>query len=116
MEWEDPFLSQIAQFPEDITIRLVYADCLEEREDPRSELIRIEAELATIAPHTDKYIALKQHRRWLRAKTSDQWLRTMGFVPKHCPFFKKMPALRSDRWRLVEDFVETWDGPLQATD
>jgi uncharacterized protein (TIGR02996 family) len=42
----EPFLQEIAAAPDDDAPRLVYADWLEERGDPRGEFIRIQCELA----------------------------------------------------------------------
>lgn len=47
---EDPFLASIKEHPEGDGPRLVYADWLEERGDPRAEFIRIQCELAKYSP------------------------------------------------------------------
>jgi uncharacterized protein (TIGR02996 family) len=39
------FLDAIADHPEDASVRLVFADWLEERGDPRAELMRLQAQL-----------------------------------------------------------------------
>ncbi len=46
MAWDDAFLRGIREQPDDDGIRLVYADALEERGDPRSEFIRVQVALA----------------------------------------------------------------------
>jgi uncharacterized protein (TIGR02996 family) len=50
MNPEDEFLEAIRQNPDDDTPRLVYADWLEERDDPRGEFIRIQCQLANMTP------------------------------------------------------------------
>ena len=45
MTEEARFLEGIQANPEDLFLRLVYADWLEEREDPRSEYLRVDGEL-----------------------------------------------------------------------
>ena len=52
MKPKDPFLAQIAANPDDDALRLVYADWLEERGDPRCELIRLEAEMAHLPAYS----------------------------------------------------------------
>jgi uncharacterized protein (TIGR02996 family) len=53
IRWEGPmdpeqgFLQALADHPEDATTRLVYADWLEERQDPRSEYLRLLVALIT---------------------------------------------------------------------
>lgn len=42
---EASFLERIQSNPQDLFLRLVYADWLEEREDPRSEYLRVDGEL-----------------------------------------------------------------------
>src|SRR5580704_16967148 len=44
----DDFLQAILDDPADDTPRLIYADWLEERGDPRGEFIRVQCELATM--------------------------------------------------------------------
>ena len=51
MNHEEEFLQQIVAAPEDVEPRLVYADWLEERGDPRGDFIRIQCELAEIDPY-----------------------------------------------------------------
>src|SRR5271170_5681719 len=41
MSDEDTFLQAILQAPNDHTLRLIFADFLEERDDPRGELLRL---------------------------------------------------------------------------
>jgi len=41
MQDETAFLEAMQEHPEDISLRLVFADWLEERGDPRGELVRL---------------------------------------------------------------------------
>jgi uncharacterized protein (TIGR02996 family) len=50
MTSDGAFLRAIQANPGDVALRLVYADFLEERGDPRAELIRIHCELAAMPP------------------------------------------------------------------
>lgn len=55
-EW--PLLRLVLTTPEDANARLVYADWLEEQDDPRAELVRLDLELSTIVASR-----LEQHAR-----------------------------------------------------
>jgi uncharacterized protein (TIGR02996 family) len=48
MNDEIPFLDEIKANPGDLTLRLVYADWLEERGDARGEYLRVDCELQTL--------------------------------------------------------------------
>jgi uncharacterized protein (TIGR02996 family) len=50
MSEEESFLAAIKNDPDDDASRLVYADWLEEREDPRAEYLRLEVQLEKILP------------------------------------------------------------------
>src|SRR5260370_279371 len=50
MNDESAFLEAIAKTPDDDALRLVYADWLEERGDPRAEYLRLEVQLANVTP------------------------------------------------------------------
>jgi uncharacterized protein (TIGR02996 family) len=49
MSEEQAFLSAIVANPDDHTTKLVYADWLDERNDPRAEIVRLKVQIAT--PH-----------------------------------------------------------------
>ena len=66
MNTEAQFLSGIQLAPSDTTRRLVYADWLEERGDPRAELVRIEEEMKSLPVFGDRYWHLKPRRNELR--------------------------------------------------
>src|SRR6516162_9578044 len=63
MSDHDAFLRGILENPADDSPRLVYADWLEERADPRAEFIRVQCELAKLPPDDPKWDALEQ-REW----------------------------------------------------
>jgi uncharacterized protein (TIGR02996 family) len=116
MQEEKPFLNAIKERPDDNAIRLVYADWLEERGDPRGEFIRVAVEIAKAAPHTDRYAALRVRLKTLRECVNSDWATALGYQPRHRPLFGVLPDRRSDRWRLVEEFIEVWHRPLQPGD
>jgi|GEM_PF-3498567 len=111
MSEEKQFLKAIDAQPDDRTVRLVYADWLEERGDARGELIRIEEEMATIPIHSDRYWELKPRRRELRKLAKRPWLTRMNYVSTdYEPVFADVPSGWKERWRLLREFTERWYG------
>lgn len=74
MTYDDAFLQAILENPDDDTPRLIYADWLEERGDPRGEFIRIQCHLATMSADDERRSRLEQHERELLAHHQDRWL------------------------------------------
>ena len=107
---ETGFLSALAADPQDRTVRLVYADWLDERGDSRGELIRIEEEMRRIAVFSDRFWLLKARRNELRSQAPSDWLRTMGYDGSECPptFAHGVPDGWKERWRLIREFTERW--------
>ena len=44
------------------------------------------------------------------------WRERLGYVPRHRPLFTQLPERRVERWRLVEEFIDTWHKPLKPGD
>jgi uncharacterized protein (TIGR02996 family) len=63
MSEDKVFLQDILASPEDADLRLIYADWLEERADPRSELIRVCQAMRGVPVWSDRYWELKA-RTW----------------------------------------------------
>ncbi len=116
MNEEAAFLAGIRANPGDAALRLVYADWLEERGDPRAEFIRIWEEMATLPAYTDRYVELKARRNELAPKIDEGWRTQLGYVPTYRPLFTSLPQHRAERWRLVEEFIGVWYRPLAAGD
>ncbi len=74
MDEEHRFLSAILGSPTDQALRLVYADWLEERGDPRGEFLRIQCQLDNSPPIGDHYRALQARAEELRALCPANWL------------------------------------------
>jgi uncharacterized protein (TIGR02996 family) len=110
------FLAAIAADPEDVSRRLIYADWLEEQGDGRAEFIRLMEEMRTLLVHSDRFAALRPRRNELRQQLAPEWITRMGYQPTHRPMFTKLPEKRHERWRLVEEFIDIWYGPLQSGD
>lgn len=63
---EEELLQAIRENPDDLQLRLVYADWLEEQGHPQAELIRIQCELEQLPDHGKRRSALKfQEKEWL---------------------------------------------------
>jgi uncharacterized protein (TIGR02996 family) len=71
MSAEDDFLRAMLSAPSDSAARLVYADWLEDRGDPRGEFLRIDAEEK---PFRDMDPALQHRLRELTATIDPAWL------------------------------------------
>ena len=85
MSVEQTFLDAIRQEPDEMVHRLAFTDWLEDREDPRAELIRIHLELDEI-PEYARHISdpIFRKRLWWREHAA-HWLNTFPDVePIHC--------------------------------
>src|SRR4051812_28237780 len=100
MSEDTPFLEAINASPDDHAIRLVYADWLEERGDPRAELIRIEEEMREIAVYSNRYWQLKPRRNELRRQLDAGWQQVMRYGTEYTPVFRHgWPDGWKERWR-----------------
>ncbi|VTT96402.1 Uncharacterized protein OS=Cystobacter violaceus Cb vi76 GN=Q664_31220 PE=4 SV=1 [Gemmataceae bacterium] len=71
MSDEAAFLKAIRENPRDDTVRLAYADWLDERDDPRAEYIRLRHQLAQLHSRFDA----------LADQAESEWLTAVGGVP-----------------------------------
>jgi uncharacterized protein (TIGR02996 family) len=71
---EDGFLQAIRAAPDDDTPRLIYADWLEERGDPRAEFIRIQCERARLRDDDARQGTLRAQERRMLAAHHGQWV------------------------------------------
>lgn len=110
MKSDAAFLDAIAAAPADRWLCLVYADWLEDQGDERAELIRLYEEMRTLEPWSDAFWQRRKRRDALRRTVSPEWLARMRYGYR--PLFTRYPTDRASRWRLMEEFVETWFGPL----
>jgi uncharacterized protein (TIGR02996 family) len=69
----DSFLAAIRANPDDDLPRLIFADYLDERGDPRGELIRTQVELARGNPDDRQQDALRARERALLAEHEEEW-------------------------------------------
>jgi uncharacterized protein (TIGR02996 family) len=108
---EAEMLAAIEDAPRDRSLRLAYADWLEDKKDERSELVRIEEEMRTVAVFSDRYWQLKLRRNDLRPECSKHWLAKLGYgtsVPGVFAHGVPEPDQWKERWRQIRELVEQW--------
>jgi uncharacterized protein (TIGR02996 family) len=109
---EENFLGAILATPDDTTLRLAYADWLEERDDPRYELVRVCEAMRRVPVWSDRYWGLKTRRNELWAACPLGWLEATGYDgSRYDPVFRDgVPGGWRERWRLIREFTERWHG------
>jgi uncharacterized protein (TIGR02996 family) len=80
---EDGFLTAIRANPDDKTARLVYADWLDDRADPRGDFIRLHLALRAAAPDHPERVAAEHELSALRVNCDPGWLAAVE--PKRIP-------------------------------
>jgi uncharacterized protein (TIGR02996 family) len=98
MTEEADLLRAIRDDPDDDAPRLIYADWLEERGDPRAEFIRIQCELARL-PAPTRYELLRLHPRPSRMGESGR--RYLDLIARHD--------------EILTRYYQEWTGPLRQT-
>jgi uncharacterized protein (TIGR02996 family) len=83
---EQSFLDEITAHPDDDVPRLIYADWLEEREDPRGEFIRVQCELAKLRKTQKRFAELRQRERELSLLHLQQWTEGVPYSLRRCVF------------------------------
>lgn len=74
MDDDRAFLDEILAQPDDDLPRLIYADWLEERGDPRGELIRVQCELAKLTATDSRRKVLEERGRLLVLDHYESWI------------------------------------------
>jgi uncharacterized protein (TIGR02996 family) len=74
---DDPFFEAILASPDDQSLRLVYADWLEERGDSRGQLLRVLHEMSQTPVRSARYHKLCSRRDNLRKRCDGEWLKPM---------------------------------------
>lgn len=74
MEIEDAFLHDILAHPDEDAPRLIYADWLDEHNDPRGEFIRIQCTLAQLSDEDPRRWPLEQQEQELLREHGTKWL------------------------------------------
>lgn len=113
---EDVFLAEIAAAPRSVDRRLIYADWLEERSDPRADLIRTWHDMDSVDAWNEQFGELLQHVRSLFEVTSQEWRKQLGYDVLQRPMFSEIPQDRPSRWRLLSHFLDLWFQPIVEND
>ncbi len=92
MRQDRDFLEAIAADPGDDARRLVYADWLEERGDPRAELVRLDASVAGLAPADGPRSDLLARLRLLRRDVEQGWLAQLDRPSPGWRIFRTKPV------------------------
>jgi uncharacterized protein (TIGR02996 family) len=82
------FLQEIAALPEDDIPRLIYADWLEERGDPRAEFIRVQCELAAMDRDDERREELEYRERDLLFEHEDEWVGRIAKIATSWVFYR----------------------------
>ena len=106
MNAEEPLLRAVMERPQDQVARLVYADWLEERGDPRAEFLRLEADLSEMPVLHRNRASVRGRLRALWQQLDADWLAAVNRSPVEgcrfrfkCP--KKWPQLKETDNRSV---------------
>jgi uncharacterized protein (TIGR02996 family) len=78
---EDAFIAAVLAEPEDDTPRLVYADWLEERGDPRAEFLRAECQLRKLSSTEDSFPALRTRLEQVSLTLDPDWVALVRTLP-----------------------------------
>jgi uncharacterized protein (TIGR02996 family) len=73
MTYEAAFLQAICEAPDDDGLRLIFADWLEEHDDPRGEFIRLQCALARLTGDDPRQAPLRRRERELLARHENEW-------------------------------------------
>src|SRR5437867_4536323 len=73
MSQDEGFLRAIIEEPDDVGLRLIYADWLEERGDPRGEFIRVQCQLEELKEYDPRFKELKAREGELLAAHEREW-------------------------------------------
>jgi uncharacterized protein (TIGR02996 family) len=98
---DETFIREIVAHPDDTSLRLIYADWLEEQGDPRGEFLRIEAALAEMSDEDERRAALQTRLRELREAISPGWLARLDRVPiENCR--RQFTFVCPQRWEKLQ--------------
>jgi uncharacterized protein (TIGR02996 family) len=94
-------LHAVCADPDNLTLRLIYADFLEDQGDPRAEFIRVQCELAGLDEDDDGRTALEERELALLNKHGSAWVNQLELAYKPCAFrrgFVESLTMRADEF------------------
>ncbi|MBL8796660.1 MAG: TIGR02996 domain-containing protein [Planctomycetia bacterium] len=100
MNHETGLVESVLESPDDDAPRLVYADWLEERGDPRAEFIRVQCAAARLPADDLRLPGLQARAKQLLAHARD-WSAPLGLEPEACEFrrgFVEAVEVATDRF------------------
>lgn len=101
MSDEEAFLRAIAAAPDDDLPRLVYADWLDERGDPRAEYLRLEVQRRRLSPRDERMpellLALDCQLQILRPHATPNWLSHIDRTARHSVFWPQDVCRQASR-------------------
>jgi uncharacterized protein (TIGR02996 family) len=83
---EEAFLQDIIEHPDDDGLRLIYADYLDERGDPRGEFIRVQCQLAKLTEGDPRREGLEARERELLSENERAWAADLPEFVERCEF------------------------------
>src|SRR5260370_4724288 len=85
---DESFLQAIRAEPDDDALRLIYADFLQEKEDPasvqRGEFIRVQCELARMNSTPQRWLQLKTRAEALLTRNLESWVWPLRDLVGNC--------------------------------
>ncbi|OWK38650.1 TIGR02996 domain-containing protein [Fimbriiglobus ruber] len=118
---EAGFLNRLAAFPADKTTRLVYADWLDEQNDPacaaKAAFLRVTCQLLRMPRKSKGMKQLKKRRQALAATLPTDWLAVVSHLPVENCRSRREPSGQSTRISLDFEFVcgKRWED-MRVTD
>src|SRR5207248_10077422 len=87
MSVHQAFLHDICEHPDDDTPRLIYADWLDDHDDPaRGEFIRLQCRLEALRPDDESWPALRERELELLKQHGDRWKEPLRPLTRWCHF------------------------------
>jgi uncharacterized protein (TIGR02996 family) len=86
MTHDEAFLQAILEDPDDVSLRLIYADYLDDRGDPRGEFIRVQCRLALLPEGDPRREGLQATERGLLEGHRGEWVGQLLGLVEHCWF------------------------------
>src|SRR6266571_2688786 len=92
MAQDEGFLRAIIEEPDDVALRLIYADWLDERGDPRGEFIRVQCELARMSGDNPRRVGLEAREQELLKQNEQAWAGPLPCPARTLQFRRGFPA------------------------
>jgi uncharacterized protein (TIGR02996 family) len=102
----DALHQAVLEQPDDLALRLIYADWLEEQDDPRGEFIRVQCRLAELPDWAPRQALLERERQLLGGH-QERWLGVLPGLAEGWEFRRGfVEQVRLPAWALIERGAE----------